>query len=226
MISISNLTLAYKSHTVINQLSIQLESGLIHGLVGMNGSGKTTLLRSLHGLHQPAGGTLQFRGKPLSKRVISYLPTENYFYPNITGREYLSLFRNSAFDTDEWNNLFHLPLDHVIDCYSTGMKKKLAILGVLKEDKPILVLDEPFNGLDLESGRVLHSILSKLKKLEKTVLITSHILDSLMDLCDKIHYLESSTIQTSIDSDRFESFRNDLYDRMNRKTKDKIDSLM
>lgn len=226
MISISNLTLAYKSHTVINQLSIQLESGHIHGLVGMNGSGKTTLLRSLHGLHQPAGGTLQFRDKPLSKRVISYLPTENYFYANITGREYLSLFRNSAFDADEWNNLFHLPLDHVIDSYSTGMKKKLAILGILKEDKPILILDEPFNGLDLESGRVLHSILSKLKKLEKTVLITSHILDSLMDLCDKIHYLESSTIQTSIDSDRFESFRNDLYGRMNRKTKDKIDSLM
>lgn len=226
MISISNLTLAYNGHIVIDTLNLNMDSGLIHGLVGLNGSGKTTLLRALHGLIKPEGGTINHKDKSLTKKLISYLPTENYFYPNITGREYLALFKNQKFAADEWNELFHLPLDHVIDSYSTGMKKKLAILGILKEDKPFLALDEPFNGLDLEGGRVLHDVLAQLKSHGKTVLIASHILDSLMDLCDKIHYLESTKVKASIDRDQFEDFKRELYDRMAQKTKDKIETLM
>ena len=226
MISISKLTLAYDDHVVIDQLELSIEKGLIHGLVGMNGSGKTTLLRTLHGLNQPKTGTVLFDGKPLNKKLLSFLPTENYFYPNITGREYLALFESIDFKTDQWNELFRLPLDQVIDSYSTGMKKKLAILGIIKEDKPILILDEPFNGLDLETGRVLNDIILQLKSRHKTILITSHILDTLMELCDKIHYLESATMMTSIESGQFDSFKNDLYQRLTQKTKDKIDTLI
>lgn len=74
----------------------------------------------------------------------------------MTGREYLDLFPagTNGFKTDNWQQLFHIPLDDITENYSTGMGKKLALLAVLKQDKPIVVLDEPFNGLDLESAHI------------------------------------------------------------------------
>lgn len=227
MITINNLTLSYGSEKmVIDNLHLSLSSGQIHGLVGLNGAGKTSLLDALHGLLRPTSGSMKYHERPLNKKDISFLPTENYFYPNITGREYLNLFPNTDFQIEDWNELFHLPLDQLIDGYSTGMKKKLAILGVLKEDKPILILDEPFNGLDLETGRTLHSILSNLKAKQKTILITSHILDSLIDLCDEIHYLEAGMIKISIQKENFESFKEELFEKMAQKTKGKLDMLL
>ncbi|MEO9806471.1 MAG: ATP-binding cassette domain-containing protein [Reichenbachiella sp.] len=227
MITINNLTVSYGSEKmVINNLHLSLSSGQIHGLVGLNGAGKTSLLDALHGLLRPTSGSMKYQERPLNKKDISFLPTENYFYPSITGREYLNLFPNTDFQIEDWNELFHLPLDQLIDGYSTGMKKKLAILGVLKEDKPILILDEPFNGLDLETGRTLHSILSNLKSKQKTILITSHILDSLIDLCDEIHYLEAGMIKISIQKENFESFKEELFEKMAQKTKGKLDMLL
>lgn len=226
MISIKNLSIFYESSVIIDQLHLDLEIGIIHGLVGLNGSGKTTLLNAMHGLIEAKSGALTFKGNPLNKREISFLPTENYFYPNITGQEYLSLFTNKDFKTEEWNQFFDLPLNQIIDGYSTGMKKKLALLGVLKQDKPILILDEPFNGLDIETGRILHSLLSKLKQKGKTVLITSHILDSLTDLCDQIHYLENGLIKFTRDKTEFESFKSQLYERLDTQNRDHLDSLI
>lgn len=227
MILIKELTACYnQKNLVIDGIDLSLAQGKIHGLVGLNGAGKTTLLNVLHGLHLPASGTISYDQRPISKKDISFLPTENYFYPNITGREYLSLFPNKEFRITDWNELFHLPLDQVIDGYSTGMKKKLAILGSLKEDKPIMILDEPFNGLDLETRRVLHDILLRLKSKQKTILITSHILDALIDLCDEIHYLEAGKIKNTIPSKNFEAFKKELYDHMTKKTQQKIDTLL
>lgn len=226
MISIKNLSISYGIEPILDQLNLNLHTGLIHGLVGLNGSGKTTLLNSLFGLIKPSDGVLTFDNLPLGKKSIAYLPTENYFYPNITGREYLNLFKHKGFKTELWNELFHLPLDQVIEGYSTGMKKKLALLGILKEDKPILILDEPFNGLDIETGRTLHAILTTLRQKQKTILITSHILDSLTGLCDEIHYLENGKVKFSKEKKEFESFKRELYESLDTKNKDRISSLL
>ncbi|MEO9966322.1 MAG: ATP-binding cassette domain-containing protein [Reichenbachiella sp.] len=227
MISINDLTLSYPGGIpVIENLNLTLSTGQIHGLVGLNGTGKTSLLNVIHGMLIPQSGAILIDGRQLTKKDIGFLPTENYFYPNITGREYLQLFANPNFDADHWNDIFSLPLDQTIDGYSTGMKKKLAILGVLKADKPILILDEPFNGLDIETGRTLHSIISILKSKQKTIVVTSHILDSLMDLCDEIHYLESGIIKKSLQKEHFESFKTELYESMANKTKQKLDTLL
>lgn len=226
MISIKNLTLSYGSSPVINRLNLDLQTGLIHGLVGLNGSGKTTLLNSLNGLVKPSTGSLCFKENPLSKKDISFLPTENYFYPNIAGIEYLNLFRNDDFKTEEWNQLFHLPLNQIIDGYSTGMKKKLALLGVLKQNKPILILDEPFNGLDIETSRTLHSILSKLRLKGKTILVTSHILDSLTDLCDQIHYLEEGHVKFTKEKSEFEVFKQEIYESLDLKNNNALNTLI
>jgi ABC-2 type transport system ATP-binding protein len=218
MISINNLVVSYsKKENIINSLSLELTESTIHGIVGLNGAGKTTLLDTVYGLTKSDSGEISFRGEKLNKRQVSYLVTENFFYSNITGREYLSLFQNKLFNTAKWNELFCLPLDQIVDDYSTGMKKKLALLGVLKQDKPILILDEPFNGLDMETCRIIRSLLLQLQENGKTIIITSHIMETLTNLCDFIHYLESGKIKYSKGKTEFAAFEQELFESLENK---------
>ncbi|TKG92813.1 ABC transporter ATP-binding protein [Puteibacter caeruleilacunae] len=226
MISIHNLTISYiDDKKVINNLNLSLDDGLIHGIVGLNGAGKTTLLNALFGLVKPQEGSILMDGHKLSKKKIAYLVTENFFYSNITGNEYLSLFKNPNFDVEQWNQLFSLPLNQVIDGYSTGMKKKLALMGILKQDKPLLILDEPFNGLDIETCRIIRMILLRLKQKGKTILITSHIIETLTNLCDYIHYLEGGAIKNSNDKQGFSAFEREVFDKIENDNVDIINRL-
>lgn len=227
MITISNLTISYnKNEKVIDNLNLSLDENLIHGIVGLNGAGKTTLLNTLYGLKKPVAGSIQFRKSEIDKKSIAYLVTENFFYSNITGKEYLSLFKNEKFDIDQWNRLFNLPLDKIIDGYSTGMKKKLALLGVLKQDKTLIILDEPFNGLDIEFCRIIRMILLRLKERNKTIIITSHIIETLTNLCDFIHYLEEGQIKYFRDKSGFSEFEREVFDKIENENIELINELM
>jgi len=212
MIIINDLSVSYqKGIKVINGLNLQLSLNEVHGLVGLNGSGKTTLLNTIFSIIKQENGSITYNNQKLTKKSIGYLETENFFYTNITGAEYLSLFENKNFDLPAWNKIFELPLNNIIDNYSTGMKKKLALLGILKLDKPILILDEPFNGLDLETSKVLQIIILKLKQKQKTIIITSHVLESLTSICDTIHYLDNGTIKFSRTKNEFENLEKDIF---------------
>lgn len=227
MISIKDLSVSYKKNEqVIQDLNLQMQGNCIHGIVGLNGAGKTTLLNAMFGLKKSNKGEMLSSDEKLSKKLISYLPTESYFYSNITGREYLALFKNTDFDIEKWNTLFLLPLDKVIDAYSTGMKKKLALMGILKLDKPILILDEPFNGLDIETSRIIRSILLKLKEKGKTIVVTSHIIETLTNMCDEIHYLESGNIKYSVAKPDFKEFEDRIFLSIENKNQELIDDLM
>lgn len=218
MISINCLTVAYNDKAkVLDSLSVNLETNLIHGIVGLNGAGKTTFLNAIYGIVKYKPGTILYNERKIEKKYIAYLATESFFYSNITGREYLALFENTEFDDDKWNGIFLLPLDEMIDNYSTGMKKKLALMGILKQDKPILILDEPFNGLDIETCRNIRMILLRLKDKGKTILITSHIMETLTNLCDKIHYLENGTIRYSKEQHEFVSFEKEIFESIEQK---------
>ncbi len=198
MLTIDNLSVSYGTHTVLSQLDLSLERGGIHGIVGYNGAGKTTLLNAIYGI--PAQrDCIRFDGAPLSRKDIAYLETESFFYSRITGRDYLKLFqaRSGGFDFETLSTVFSLPLDHFVDSYSTGMKKKLALTGILSLDRKVLLLDEPFNGLDLESVSVLQLALRKLRAAGRLVVVTSHILESLSPLCDAIHLLRDGRIYKS-----------------------------
>ncbi len=211
MITIKNLTVSYKKNNpVIQSLELSLELERIHGIVGLNGSGKTTLLNTIYGLKKPETGDIFIDGCKSTKRQIAYLETESYFYSNITGEDHLKIFKNTDFDTVSWNELFKLPLRELIETYSTGMKKKLALLAVLKQDKPVMILDEPFNGLDIETARVLRSILLNLKN-RKTIIITSHIIETLTNLCDDISYLQEGKIKYSRSKSEFDEFKQEIY---------------
>lgn len=212
MITINNITVSYrKGYPVIDSLNAVFYEHTIHGIVGLNGSGKTTLFNSIFGLKQAQQGERLYNNHPISKKEIAYLPTENFFYSNITGREYLALFRNPNFETEQWNELFILPLDQIIDEYSTGMKKKLALLGIIKQDKPVIMLDEPFNGLDIEMCRIVRLILLRLKETGKTVVISSHIVETLTNVCDCIHYLERGKIKYSVSKKDFVLFEKEIF---------------
>lgn len=226
MITINKLTLSYKKDKrVIDHLDLSLGEGCIHGIVGLNGAGKTTLLNALYGLKKPDSGTILLDDQSINKKSLAYLVTENFFYSNITGREYLGLFKNESFDTAQWNKLFSLPLDSIVDGYSTGMKKKLALLAILKQDKSIMILDEPFNGLDIETCRIIRMILLRLKEKDKTIIITSHIIETLTNLCDYIHYLEHGSIKYSKDKSGFSDFEKDVFEMIEKENSELIDAL-
>lgn len=213
MIAIENLCVSYGDNRVLDGLSVTLPVQRVHGLAGMNGAGKTTLLHAMAGFIRAGQGTILMQGAPMKRGDLAFLETENFFYSHITGREYLGLFTSphGLAGIGEWNRMFKLPLGQMIDGYSSGMKRKLALAAVLRQDKPVVILDEPFNGLDLESSRLLSMIISRLKERGTTVIITSHILGSLTGICDHIHFLSDGKIKFSRDRDNFTDLEQDIF---------------
>lgn len=191
MITITDLRCVYDHKVAVDIPSFSFAPG-IHGIVGLNGAGKSTLLNALYGFGRNAEARLTWNGENMSHRNTAFLETDDYFHPGITGREYLELFMSGPGTTDvlQLNELLEVPLDALITTYSTGMKRKLALLGVLSLDRSVVLLDEPMNGLDLASVRVLEAIIKRLAERERTVLITSHVLGPLITLCDRIHLLQ------------------------------------
>lgn len=228
MLTISNLTVSYGSRVVLENLSLTLGAGSIHGLVGLNGAGKTTLLNALYGIKKPDRGELLYNGAPLKRSSMSFLETENFFYSNITGNEYLSLFRspNADYSATRWNELFTLPLDELIDGYSTGMKKRLALMATLKQDREILILDEPFNGLDIEASKLLSLLVVKLRDKGRTIIITSHILESLINICTHIHYIANGSIAFTREAENFAGIENEIFGAMETRNNELIDGVV
>ncbi len=217
MIEIENLFVQFQHKIVLHDLSLRIETGTIHGLVGLNGSGKTTLFNTLFGLLNAQQGSMTYQKQPLRNQFIAYLETQNYFYAYLTGKEYLALFQsqNPAFDIAKWNEIFMLPLHQLIEGYSTGMKKKLAFMAILCLDKPILLLDEPFNGLDMETNQQMKLIIKQLREKQKTILITSHIMESLTTICDSISYLKEGKVEFTTGKAEFAGLEHRIFKEQN-----------
>lgn len=195
MLEIKNINVTFKNQKVLNDLHLSIEEGCILGILGKNGAGKTTLFESLY-QSLKFSGNITWNNERLQRKMVSYLETENYFYPYITGEEYLSYFA-SAKETEISKVIekFNLPLKKYVQYYSSGMKKKLALIGMLMLDKPINILDEPFNGVDFEGVHILYDIIRQLKSENKIVMISSHIIETLFHTCDKIAVLQNGKIE-------------------------------
>ncbi|MGE6396734.1 ATP-binding cassette domain-containing protein [Chryseobacterium scophthalmum] len=204
MLEIKNISVSFKDKNVLQNLNLEIEEGIILGILGKNGAGKTTLFESLY-QSQKYSGEILWKNQKLLRQNISYLETENYFYPYITGREYLSYFAKDKLPkTIELADKFQLPLDKYVQYYSSGMKKKLALIGMLMLDKPINILDEPFNGVDFEGVHLLYDIIRQLKQSNKMVIISSHIIETLFHTCDRIITLENGLISNIFEKSDFE----------------------
>ncbi|KAF5061486.1 ABC transporter ATP-binding protein YtrB [anaerobic digester metagenome] len=205
MLKLEDLCFSYEKAVVINHLSWALEPGKVHGLVGMNGSGKTTLFNILSGMLVPQSGSAIFNDQPLHPDKCAIMDTTPFFYPMISGKEYLEIFRlkNPGFDITAWNGLFRLPLTEVVDNYSTGMQKRLALLGLIATGRLLLILDEPFNGLDFEAVRMVQQIIPALAAKGKTILLSSHIPESLTSVCHTISFIRDGKIDFTLQKDEF-----------------------
>lgn len=213
MIEIQQLSKSYGAKPVLRDVSLTLAKGRVYGIVGPNGAGKTTFFRCIAGLESHEG-TITSSFLPL-KDHLGFLFTDPYFLSKMTGQEYLQLLCNArrlpATDLNA-KNIFDLPLNQYAETYSTGMKKKLALTGILLQNNDFYILDEPYNGVDIQSNMIITEIIHKLKSLQKTVLISSHIYSTLKDTCDEIHLLSDGEIIRKADKHDFESLEQEMMD--------------
>jgi len=205
MLTITNIQMAFSGKEVLKELSLNVPAGSIHGILGGNGAGKTTLFRTLFGLLRLQGGTIHWHGKSIHRKDCGLLETTPYFYDFLKGREYIELcgLNQPTFDVEGWNAIFQLPLHDLVNHYSTGMRKKLAFMGLLAQNRPLLLLDEPFNGVDMEGNEALLTILQRLKNSGKTILLSSHILDGLLQIADAISYLKDGQVAQTFERTAF-----------------------
>ncbi len=208
MLEVRNLNVSFKNQKVLQGFNLNIENGEIVGILGKNGAGKTTFFESLF-RNVKFSGEIILENQHLKREQISYLETENYFYPYITAKEYLSYFSgNKNSKHIELIEKFKLPLNKFVQYYSSGMKKKLALIGMLLLDKPINILDEPFNGVDFEGVHILYDIIRNLKSENKIVIVSSHIIETLFHTCDKIAILQNGLIEKIYDKSEYEQLKN------------------
>jgi ABC-2 type transport system ATP-binding protein len=210
MLEARSLTKYYDHTPAVRQVSFTIQPGEILGYLGPNGAGKSTTVKMLTGLIEPSEGQIFYRGRSVYddftafQRRIGYVPEEPYLYPHLSGREYLQLVgrlrdmprRILEPKMDEFLRLFGLWNDRhaPLASYSKGMRQKVLLSAALLHDPDILILDEPFSGLDVTSALVLKRLLGALAGRGKMILYSSHVLEVVEKVCSKVLILRKGEV--------------------------------
>ena len=198
MIRISGLRVMYGSFAAVDGLDLDIRRGELFGLLGPNGAGKSTTIRVLIGQRRPTAGAVTVAGHDVTrdwariKPLFGYVPDRENHFEEFTGRRNLEFFgrlygvpRRRAQDVLEM-----VELDEAADLpvrgYSLGMRKKLLLARSLLHEPPILYLDEPTANLDIHSAEVVHRILRERVKLGATIILTTHDMDEVETICDRV----------------------------------------
>jgi ABC-2 type transport system ATP-binding protein len=224
MIKMNDLSKVFGDKEVLKNVSMEFYKGNVYGIVGENGAGKTTLFRCIAGLESYSGEIIS-DVTPL-KNHLGLLLTDPFFFTMITGKEYIRLLCNARGKTNldiDSKNIFDLPLNQYASTYSTGMKKKLAITAILLQENEYFILDEPFNGVDIQSNIILTEIILKLKELNKIVIISSHIFSTLSETCDEIHLLRKGEQIKSVQKSGFKNLEQEMKEMTIGNRIDKLD---
>lgn len=211
MIKIERLSKFYGKKQVLNKVSLEFKKGKVYGIVGENGAGKTTLFKCISGL-ETYSGKVSSDFKKL-KNHLGLLLTEPFFFSKMTGKEYIQLLANAReikLSNIEGKNIFDLPLNQYASSYSTGMKKKLALTAILLQKNDVFVLDEPFNGVDIQGNLIISEIIKRVKELKKTVIISSHIFSTLANTCDEIYLMKNGEIIKKVDRVDFDNLETEI----------------
>lgn len=185
-LKIESATYSSKGEPILENINLFIKEPGIYGVVGKNGAGKTTLFKCILNEIKFKGSVLLYNEKISSENVF-WLPTEPFLYNELTGKEFIDFYNlitcNKKVSPNEY--VLDIPYNDFIGSYSTGMRKKVYLNALFTRKYDLYILDEPFNGLDVEANLLLLKLIIEISK-TKIVIISSHILDSL--------YLNSSEI--------------------------------
>ena len=212
MLKIENLTKKYGDKKAIDTLIIEVKDGEIFGFIGHNGAGKTTTIKCMVGILEFDNGNIYINGnsikdEPLKcKKDIAYIPDNPDIYENLTGISYLN-FVADIFEIDKktreerinkYAEAFEIKneLQDLISSYSHGMKQKLVIISALIHTPKLLILDEPFVGLDPKASFTLKEIMKEMTKEGAAIFFSSHVLEVVEKLCDKIGIIKEGKLIT------------------------------
>jgi len=209
-IDVSHLTKTYGATVALNDVTLSVGTGEVRGLLGPNGSGKSSLMKTIMGLTKPSYGSIQVLGydvriSPMEiKKIVGYVPESPRLYEFLTATEYLDFIadvRGLPFEQKkERIARFVDALDlegkqgDMISSYSQGMKQKVAIIGALLHRPRVLLMDEPLNGLDPKSARLVKELIHGLAREGVSVVFSTHILEIAEAICDKLTILQGGKI--------------------------------
>lgn len=191
-LTIENLGIRRGDLDVIRDCDHVFGAGAVHGVVGHNGAGKTTLFETMFGFLVPASGAILLDGRPLARADVAYLPADLRLYDGITGEELLRCFSGSSGLPElarSYARALDVPLGSLIDAYSFGTHRKLGLVAVATLDRPVLLLDEPFEALDVVSRRVVRHILRAEADRGRIVIYSAHELEALPSFSDRVSLL-------------------------------------
>lgn len=205
-VSVQHITKRFGSDTVLKDVSMELEQGKIHGIIGRNGSGKTVLMKCICGFLRPTEGTVQVFGKTIGKDC-DFAPDTGMlietpgFLPHETGMNnllWLAKLGKRA-SKDRVKSLIEMvgldsALRKPVSQYSLGMRQRLGIAQALLDDPALLILDEPMNGLDKNGVRSIRELLLSLKKQGKTIILASHFAQDIDELCDTVCEMDQGVL--------------------------------
>lgn len=210
MLEINGLSKSYGSHKAVDNLSMRIANGEIHGFIGHNGAGKTTTLCSIAGIMQFEEGTITIDGhsikeEPLAcKKIMAYIPDNPDLYEFMSGIQYLNfiadIFGVDVSTRDErihrYTDLFEITnvLDDAISSYSHGMKQKLAIVSAWIHEPKLILMDEPFVGLDPKASHILKQMMREFCDQGNAILFSTHVLEVAEKLCDRVAIIKDGKL--------------------------------
>jgi ABC-2 type transport system ATP-binding protein len=210
MIKIQHISKHYRSVRALQDLSLEVPQGSVYGLIGPNGAGKTTLLRILGALILPSAGEVWFDNEEVShtpatiQRRVGYMPDFFGVYPDLTAAEYLDFYagihgvsrKKRARSVADLLELVDLTSkrDALVETLSRGMKQRLCLARALVHDPDVLLLDEPASGLDPRARVELRELLRTLQGMGKTIMISSHILLELAEMCTDVAIIQGGRL--------------------------------
>lgn len=210
MLEVNVLSKFYGSVPAVREVTFRLEPGQVLGYLGPNGSGKSTTVKMLTGLLEPTRGEVLYKLENINKdlsayrRHLGYVPEEANLYPYLIGEEYLDMVATLRSMPDAKRHhriqslleLFSLhPHRHVtIGSYSKGMRQRILVIAALMDNPDVLILDEPFSGLDVTSSLVLKSLIQSLSRKGKAVFFCSHVLEVVEKVCSQLIILRKGQV--------------------------------
>ena len=210
MLVINNLTKRYGDKVAVDNLSLEINAGEIYGFIGHNGAGKTTTLKAVVGIHGFDEGEILVNGisikdNPIeAKKQLAYIPDNPDLYDYMTGIQYLEFISNIFGITTEdrkekiekYADMLEIKdsLNQDIATYSHGMKQKLAIIGALVHDPKLIIMDEPFVGLDPNASFQLKQVMKEMCEKGTSIFFSTHVLDTAEKLCNKVAIIKNGKL--------------------------------